>query len=163
MKKIVFFTAVFVASVCVGCGGSGGGSRAELVPAAGVVTLNGEPVADATLEFRSATDVPNSLAAGRTDADGKFTLTTDRPNDGALPGSYKVVVKKEVQTIDGLTLEEWQKEQGYDGVGDPPEYDKDALVIEQLLPVQYSNAETTPLTLEVPAKGNKKIAVELTD
>ena len=100
MKKIAFFTACFAALFCVGCGGSKSGSRAELVPAAGVVTYNGEPVADATLEFRSATDVPNSLAAGQTDAEGKFILTTDRPNDGALPGSYKVVVKKEVQTID---------------------------------------------------------------
>ncbi|MBR4833114.1 MAG: hypothetical protein IKU86_02120 [Thermoguttaceae bacterium] len=149
--------------ICAGCGGSRNGSRAELVPAAGVVTYNGEPVADATLEFRSATDVPNSLAAGRADAEGKFILTTDRPNDGALPGSYKVVVKKEVQTIDGMTLDEWLKDQGDDGVGDPPEYDKDKLVNEQLLPVQYSSAETTPLTLEVPAKGNKKIAVELID
>ncbi len=163
MKKIALFTVVFVAALCVGCGDSRSGSRAELASAAGVVTHNGEPVADATLEFRSAADVPNSLAAGRTDADGKFTPTTDRPNDGALPGAYKVVVKKEVQTIDGLTLDEWQKEQGYDGVGDPPEYDKDAPVTEQMLPVPYSNAETTPLTIEIPAKGNKKIVVELTD
>jgi hypothetical protein len=34
---------------------------------------------------------------GTTDSDGKFSLTTYKPGDGALRGEYRVVVKKSPQ------------------------------------------------------------------
>ena len=59
--------------VSVGCK-KNTGSRDGLVPAAGVVMYNGQPVADAEIEMRPVSeDQLNSVAVGRTDAEGKFT------------------------------------------------------------------------------------------
>jgi len=147
-----------------GCGAKGGGSRSGLVAAAGVVTYNGAPVEDAVLEFRSTEEVENSFAAGRTDAQGKFTLMTDRPNDGAFPGKYKVTVKKEIEKVDGMTRAEYMEK----NAPDPSEKEqfmipKELIEVEQLLPLQYGDPINTPLEIEIPAKGNKKIAIDLKD
>ena len=62
----------------------------------GVVLLDGSPVADATVEFAPLT--PGGLTAiGRSDASGRFRLTTTRggaPNGGAVAGDYTVLFKK---------------------------------------------------------------------
>ena len=161
---LVVLALCALTSSFVGCGAKGSGSRSGLVAAAGVVKYNGAPVDDAVIEFRSAEGVENSLAAGRSDAEGKFTLMTDRPNDGALPGKYKVTVKKQVETIDGLTREEYMAQ--HPSEGDEKSdvvFSKERVVVEQLLPVQYSDPENTPLEIEIPAKGNKKIALDLQD
>ena len=85
----------------VGCGSSGGGSRSGLVKASGILTYNGQPVDGATLDFRPMDEsVQNGVAAGFTDEKGMFSLMTDRPGDGALPGKYRVTVKKQVEMID---------------------------------------------------------------
>jgi hypothetical protein len=81
------------ALVCfVGCGG-GGGERPDTAPAAGTVNLNGSPLAGAIVTF-SPTAAGGNAASGVTDAQGKFTLTTFETGDGAVPGSYKVGVRK---------------------------------------------------------------------
>ncbi len=161
---LVVLALCVLTSSFVGCGAKGSGSRSGLVAAAGVVKYNGAPVEDAVIEFRSAEGVENSLAAGRTDAEGKFTLMTDRPNDGALPGKYKVTVKKEVEKVDGLTREEYMAQHASEGnEKSDVAFPKDRIVVEQLLPVQYIDPENTPLEIEIPAKGNKKIAIDLQD
>jgi hypothetical protein len=61
----------------------------------GKVTLDGAPLSGASVEF-----VPEDgghSAVGTTDSDGKFSLTTYKPGDGALRGEYRVVVKKSPQ------------------------------------------------------------------
>jgi len=160
---LVVLALCALTSSFVGCGAKGGGSRNGLVAAAGVVTYNGAPVEDAVLEFRSTEGVENSLAAGRTDAKGAFTLMTDRPDDGAFPGKYKVTVKKEVEKVDGMTREEYKEKNAPEGGKDEFIIPKDLIVVEQLLPLQYSDPENTPLEIEIPAKGNKKIAIDLKD
>lgn len=144
--------------VSVGCK-KNAGSRAGLVPGAGVVMYNGQPVADAEIEMRPASeDQINSVAVGRTDEAGKFTLMTDRPGDGALPGKYKTVVKKTKETIDGMTREEYQEKNGKDAT-----FDKNKLKIESLVPEKYSDPINTPLEVEIPAKGDKNITITLED
>lgn len=58
----------------------------------GTVTLDGSPVEGATVSF-----VPGKTgdpAVGKTDASGKYTLTSFGDVDGATPGEYKVTVAK---------------------------------------------------------------------
>jgi hypothetical protein len=62
------------------------------VPVTGVVRCNGTPVAGAKVMLHG-----RYIAAGITDAEGEFTLTTFELNDGALPGKYVVTI-----TADGL-------------------------------------------------------------
>jgi len=74
---------LLVALALAGCG-------SEFVPVEGTVLLDGQPLADAQVLF-----LPKSSgrpATGRTDAAGKFKLTTDRQGDGAKPGEYNVGV-----------------------------------------------------------------------
>lgn len=87
-----------------------GSGRPETVPVSGVVTLDGKPIEGANVMLYPDTgelagagtqgkksDAVGRPAVGATDKDGKFTLETFEPGDGALPGKYKVgVIKKEV-------------------------------------------------------------------
>jgi hypothetical protein len=73
-------------------GGCGGGSGVGAVKATGTVTLDGTPVEGATVTF-----VPKGegrVATGITDAEGKFAMKTVEAGDGAVPGSYDVIVSK---------------------------------------------------------------------
>ena len=84
-----FFFAFITASVVTGC------SKSGLVRVEGIVLLENEPVAEATVLFipEGGTGQP---AQGMTDESGKFQLTTFKENDGARPGAYKVTVTKSV-------------------------------------------------------------------
>ena len=71
--------------VAVGCGSNG------TVKVEGIVTLDGKPLADATVTFHSA-DGKGRTAIGTTDAQGNYSLQSYSANDGIVPGDYKVVV-----------------------------------------------------------------------
>jgi hypothetical protein len=75
--------AIFCLAALAGCGSG-------FVPVEGTVRLDGQPLPGAQVMF-----VPRSggrPATGKTDTAGQFQLTTDAPNDGALPGEYDVAV-----------------------------------------------------------------------
>lgn len=71
----------------VGCG-------SRYVPVSGTVVYpDGTPARElkgGAVEFQ-AVDEPIS-ARGSIDEEGRFTITTENPGDGALPGKHKVVV-----------------------------------------------------------------------
>ena len=67
----------------VGCG------QSETVPVTGTVTLNGQPATEAEVIF---TPSKGRVASGATDAAGRFTLSTNKSGDGAVPGDHKVTV-----------------------------------------------------------------------
>ena len=147
----------------IGCGKSSGGSRPGLVKGEGVVTYNGQTVDDAIIEMRPVVaGTENYVAVGRTDAQGKFAMMTDRPGDGILPGKYKTVVKKEVQMIEGKTREEYEKELAPDGKGEIV-FDKGKLTTENLTPAKYADPLNKPLEIEIPEKGDKNIQITLED
>ena len=70
----------------VGCG------DAKAVKIQGAVTLDGKPLAGATVTFLPFNEKEGRAAGGRTESDGSFRLTTFKTNDGALPGQYRVTV-----------------------------------------------------------------------
>ncbi len=147
----------------VGCGSSGGGSRSGLVKASGILTYNGQPVDGATLDFRPMDEsVQNGVAAGFTDEKGMFSLMTDRPGDGALPGKYRVSVKKQVEMIDGMTRDEYVKANDKEGNGEVS-FDKNKLKTEDLLPAKYNDPLNSPLEVEIPSGGIKNLEIKLED
>ena len=74
-----------------GCG-SGGGSVVTY-PVTGKLTLNGAPVAGATVTFSpEQPGIPTAM--GISDGQGLYKLTTYSSGDGAGEGSYKVLVYK---------------------------------------------------------------------
>jgi hypothetical protein len=75
----------------VGCGDKAG--SVGTVPVTGLVTLDGQPVTGAAVSF-SPTDKGGRAAVGTTDDSGRYTLTTMKSGDGAVPGSYTVMITK---------------------------------------------------------------------
>lgn len=161
MKKILYSAAVL--TLCMGVLASVGCNKKRmkgLVPAQGVVTLNGEPVAEAMIMFTPAQIGTDALAASTmTDSNGKFKMTTVDPGDGVFPGDYSVtVVKDEMQG--GLTLEQARL-----NAQNPDEARKngssdEAMVIHHL-PAKYSDMNTTDLKITIPSSGQKNLEIAL--
>lgn len=87
MTRTVLYCGLLVALLpLAGCTGS---DRPDLVPVSGQVLIDGEPVADASLQFIPSGSRP---ARAKTDAQGNFTLTTFKDGDGCVPGTHQVVV-----------------------------------------------------------------------
>lgn len=87
---------VFLPAVAV-LGGCGGGSY-TFAPVSGRVTLNGQPLADAYVEFQPAAPSrdadPGPGSIGKTDQDGRYALHSqlDEGQRGAVVGKHKVRV-----------------------------------------------------------------------
>ncbi|MDR1924922.1 MAG: carboxypeptidase-like regulatory domain-containing protein [Planctomycetaceae bacterium] len=156
----IFSIAVmlFCLSVINGCGYNG---LRGLVPVEGRVTLNGEPLADATVEFAPAElNGGQHGASGVTDASGRFVLKTNTESVGIAPGEYKVVVtKKDFATP--LDKKIFDKKSG----GSRVEIDgKEVINIVKykITTGKYGSYKKTDLKETVPAKGNKNVEIKLT-
>jgi hypothetical protein len=122
--------------------------RPRVVHAGGVVRFNGQPLEGALVTLTSP--ALSVSATGRTDAEGKFLLTTFEPGDGAVPGKHKVSVSKvqaPSQVVDKSAAPVWRNART-----PPPRW---------LIPKRYGNAETSGLTVEVAEGGNTDIILEL--
>lgn len=119
-----FFLAV-TAAILAGC--SSGGSRPATAPVSGTVTLNGQPLEGATVVFMG--EGASQAASGKTDASGKYQLTTFEPNDGAVIGNHQVTItKSDASATAGASAE--NPDAAYDalmgGGGAPPPKPKDS-------------------------------------
>ncbi len=74
-----------LAAVCAGCGD---GDRPDLAPVHGRVTLDGQPLASARLEFQPTG--PWRTSMGLTDAAGNYELIYIRDERGAAVGTHRV-------------------------------------------------------------------------
>lgn len=83
---------LFVPLAALAAGCSRNSSHPETYPAHGVVTFNGQPVEGAGVTFISPGAPRYSM--GKTDAAGKFSLSTYEADDGAFAGKHAVVVVK---------------------------------------------------------------------
>jgi hypothetical protein len=134
----------------LGCGGRGA------KPVKGIVTLEGNPVAGATVVLMPEGD--GRPASGCTDSHGAFQLMTFQPGDGAMPGAYRVVINKTMAAPDAEAanrsateraerkfkevVEEEERKNAGKEAGKP-----------SLLPKIYASFATTPLRLTVPTSG----------
>jgi hypothetical protein len=79
-------------ALAAGCG------QGDVAPVSGRVTLNGQPLPHANISFQPVSPGPSvrpdtAGSAGRTDADGHFTLRLIDPDrDGALVGKHVVTI-----------------------------------------------------------------------
>lgn len=81
-----------MALLLAGCGGGDdGGSvdKLDTVPAAGTVTVDGQPANDVVIELIPGGQDRARSASGQVH-DGEFTLGTYDDDDGAAPGKYTV-------------------------------------------------------------------------
>jgi hypothetical protein len=79
----------------VGCGPN----NPKTYPVQGRVLFeDGRSIEQGSVEFRldSESDSQRTVARGKINPDGSFSLSTFEPGDGALPGKYKVIVQQMV-------------------------------------------------------------------
>ncbi|QDU38981.1 hypothetical protein Mal4_33130 [Maioricimonas rarisocia] len=83
---------VLCASLSAGCGGGNDGP--ELIDVYGTVTMDGQPLEGATVQFapEGGAGEGRRLVAGRTDSSGEYSLQYSPSRDGAAPGSYRVSI-----------------------------------------------------------------------
>ncbi len=138
----------------IGCGGAN-----KPVKTDGIVTVEGTPAVGVTVEFIPEDEALPS-ANGITDDDGKFRLTTYSTGDGAVPGSYKVVVRQSIP-----------EDEADQGKSDNPEGIKNMMKAHSgrmkkpggkdsqkgLIHTRYSKESTTPLKQQIPADGTVEL------
>jgi hypothetical protein len=145
-------------SVTIGCDYRG---LPGLVPVEGRLTLNGEPLADATVSF-APVDLGSDKhgASGVTDANGRFVLKTNIESVGIAPGDYKVVViKKDFATpLDKKIFDKKASSSSVEIDGQ----EVANIVNYKITTGKYGDYKTTDLKETVPAKGNKNVEIKLT-
>jgi hypothetical protein len=83
--------AALACAVATGCGG-GGIKAPRTYPVSGTVLFKGKAAPGVKVTFHPQFDMGSVKFApsGETDKDGRFTLSTAAPGDGAPPGEYAV-------------------------------------------------------------------------
>lgn len=142
--------ALLTALAAAGCS-STPSDRPKTVPVTGTVTHKGAPLAGAKVTFFNPE--ANRSAIAETGPDGRFTLTTFDPNDGAVPGPQQVTVRK-FEVID-------RSKPGYDYVekgetAPPPEERWHTAK-------KYAAPATSGLTATVTEGGPNDFAFDLKD
>jgi hypothetical protein len=122
-----------------------------LVPAEGIVTLDGKPLAGANVMLQPQGETRGDKAFyGKTDESGKFVAASaDGKQKGAAVGTYKVVINKLV------------KPDGSDFIPDPNSGPEDTGGFRKLLPDAYSDEAKSILTADVPDGGAKTLEFKL--
>ncbi|MDR1925665.1 MAG: carboxypeptidase-like regulatory domain-containing protein [Planctomycetaceae bacterium] len=124
-----------------------------LVQCQGTVTIDGEPVSDAVVLFSPVVvDTSRRAATGRTDARGRFTLTTLNPSDGIAPGEFVVMVTK-YEKFGPVPTERIFDPDGIDIT--PPQEERN------VLPERYADKTTTNLKAVIPKSGDLNLLFEL--
>jgi len=132
---MMMLMATLMVALEAGCGPS----RPALLPAEGVVTLDGKPLANAALIFQPKAG--GRPASGRTDASGRFSMGTFASKDGVLPGEHTVTIM------------------AVENVGPPPKPGSQAEV-RWVTPKRYSLPDASGLSATVAA-GSKTFPFDL--
>ncbi len=157
---------VLILGLTVGCGSAHDG-RPKVVPARGQVLYNGQTVAGAVVTFSPQPASPAkepskssqiAAAVGTTDEQGRFTLMTFKPRDGAVPGTYRVLITKLQKTAEVPPLQ-----QLFDNPKLADDFRKSGGGYRSLLPKKYSAPDTSGLTATVTEAGKNDFRFELKD
>ena len=132
-------SALLIPTLLVGCGSS-------VVSVPGEVVLDGRPVEKATVMLlpRSKGGLP---ARGTSDANGQFTLVTEKVGEGVMPGEYDVTVTR--VEVSGLPTGPSRPVTGGSVVR-----------TKWIVPEKYSNPKTAGISVEVKS-GMEPLRLEL--
>jgi hypothetical protein len=145
----------------LGCGG--GVPVPKTTPTSGTVMYNGQPVQGATVSFW-AENAPRA-ATGVTDAQGQFTLSMFKANDGAIVGENKITVSK----VTGAPVSTASPEQA---LNDPTAAAKSMMEArggarqqgpKSEVPAKYGSVTSTTLKETITEAGPNQFVLQLTD
>ncbi|MHC5541947.1 hypothetical protein ACYOEI_27320 [Singulisphaera rosea] len=132
---------------CWGCGGDEGiGTR---YPVRGTVTYKGAPLEKGTINFQALT--PEGRGASGDIQGGEYSLTTQTPGDGALPGKYRVsIIAREA---DFSSIQTTSKKQG-GTLPSKKDLGKVFQKAKRLIPAKYESPAASGLDAEVKEQSN---------
>lgn len=143
--------AAMAAALLVGSSGCGGRpsdhwtrSRPATLPVTGLVRFDGKPIEGATVIFFA--ESRNIAATASTGPDGRFSLRTFDPDDGAVEGRHAVTIDKSTEVLELPTDPEA-----------PPPPPK----ITRHLPERYADRERSGLSAEVSGSGRNDFTFDL--
>src|SRR5690349_14965258 len=142
MKRLYFASAAFALAALMIAAAGGCSGNAEFAPVSGIVSLNGKPHGGALVSFQpmATADNPNPGrgSSAYTDENGRFTLTSDGTQDGAVVGKHIVRIRSRDKITEEVTSE--------------PSPD-DAPVPKLVDPIPSDWNEQSDKEFEVPPKG----------
>lgn len=92
LRSLVSFVVLLGMVVWVGCGDPGAAPTARID---GTVTLDGAPLPKAQVTLNPTGKEGGRPPMGVADASGKFSVSSFKPGDGAMPGNYIATVNGE--------------------------------------------------------------------
>ena len=134
-NKLLLSVLLCTVAAVSGCGKA----PYELAPVSGVVTLYGEPLANATVSFEpqgsnSDESIAGPGSVGTTDEDGRYELTTFKQESGAVVGNHLVRISTYKSEFEDIKKS-----------------DKIKVISVEHVPWHYNR--NTSLTFDVPAGG----------
>lgn len=121
-------------------------SVVEVVPAAGVVTLEGKPISGVTVTLVPQQGVKGRGGYGLSGEDGSFSLQSDSEVPGVPPGNYQLLFQKYAMP---------------DGSPIPPDtLGADAGIV-NLLPAFYSSIEQSTVYVTFPTPDGQPVKIDL--
>ncbi len=161
--KIQRLLLLGLAACVVAVMGCGGPPTLSTEYVEGVVTLDGQPVAEATVTFVPVTEGQGAPATGMTNQQGVYKLTATvtgelaaTPEAGTLPGEYFVGVMKNV-----VETRMSQEEAEQAGVEYVPAAEEAAPKITFVVPQKYNVPRESGIKVTVQA-GTNNLPIELT-
>lgn len=141
-SKLRTWAALFAVIFIPGCGSS----DFQIADVSGVVTLDGEPLSNAMVQFQPQRSgdslVVGPTSFGTTDSAGHFVLKTRKHGDGAVVGSHRV----SLSTFDQRLV-------------DPQNSDRVEVLAKERVPSRYR--APTELVFEVPGRGTSEAKFDL--
>ena len=131
---------IVVLALALGCAKTGPAVPEGLTPVQGVATIDGKALSGVAVTFCPEVEGGPS-AAGVTDQNGRFQLTSFPTGNGAKPGKYKVIVVS--RAVGGYS----------------PQSANQTPASNTTIPAVYGTPTTTLLSATVPVTGD--IALEL--
>jgi len=158
MKASISLFGLLFTCVLVGCGSD----LPKTVPVTGTVTLDGKPLAGATVNLVS--DEGSIPSGGTTDDAGNFTLKTmvgDKMVEGATVGTHKIAVSKTSSSGPAVEMDIEERKKMMEQMTTNPAITSN-IKVEDLVPAKYKNPLQSGLVTNVTQDGPNQIVLELT-
>lgn len=155
LRKYAIASVSLVLVFALGCGS--GGEPVNYVE--GTVTMDGVPLADATVSFSPMAGGTGKAAVGMTDAKGVFKLSPVQGavGSGASAGDYEVSITKDAKAAEE-DPEAWKTDPNYGKETTSPTA---VAKIKSEVPAAYSSPSTSGLVATVKPGSNSGIKFEL--
>ncbi len=152
--KHIFCTALMIAfsAIIVGCGES---ENVEVFPARGIVKFDGKPmIGGGAISLVPMVSQSGKNAGGIINADGTFVLTTYEDGDGAMTGSFRVIINQS-------TSQEPENGGDSDAAGKAPVKAVQTVTSADVIPTIYADPVSSPVEVRIEARELNELTINL--